>query len=251
VILSGQAVSVSYDGVAEFAESFLDAAQAAVPGGVAAAALVALNANTQVRSGGTFPNVNLQVDPAALTGACDLESDGDPFFSLSAPGTVLCNTANNAANGSNPACVPTGAFNQCRPRVAVPISSDCAAGGQCDTLGKSAQCTLNGFCVTGGLPLPLSAQASSGTAAASGQILFGWYDSPTVCPPNFPNQGTTTCTIPAAVFTNPAGPLGLRVNASGLSVALECNQAADAGTTTEVPVSQPNSALIPFPIQIP
>jgi hypothetical protein len=112
-------------------------------------------------------------------------------------------------------------------------------------LGKAAQWDLNGFCVTGGLPLPLLAQASSGTAGASGQILFGWYDSPTVCNPN----GTTTCTLPNAVFTSPTGPLGLRVNASGLSVALECNQAADADPSdAEDPVSQPDSALIAFDI---
>jgi hypothetical protein len=246
-IAGGQSVSVIYDGVANFAEAFLDAAQAAVPGGVRVAALVDLVATTQVRSGGTFPNVPLTADPSTLTGSCDLMSDGSAIDSLSNPLVVLCNPANNNANGSNAACIPTGAFNQCRYRTEVPTTTNQTT---CTNLGKASQWNLNGFCVTGDLALPLSAQASSGTAGASGQILFGWYDSATVCPPNFPNQGTTTCTLPAAVFSSPAAPLGIRVNASGLSVALQCNQAVDATPTgTETPVSQPDSALIPFPIQ--
>jgi hypothetical protein len=48
------------------------------------------------------------------------------------------------------------------------------------------------------------------------------------------------------VFTQPTGPIGLRVNASGLSVALECNQAADADPNA---AKQPDSALISFTIQ--
>jgi hypothetical protein len=251
VILASSAVSVSYDGIAEFAEAFLDAAQGAVPGGVTKANLVNILATTQVRSGGTFPNVGLVNEPVPYE--CLLADTG--------PGAqVPCNPANDAASvpGSryNTDCgAPAIPQNGCGRIVYVPVSSDCSVGGVCDGLGKgpgTSQCDTNGFCVTGGLPLPLQAQASNGTAGASGQILFGWFDSPTVCPPNFPNQGTTTCSLPAAVFTNPIGPIGLKVNASGLSVALECNQAADGDPTdAEVPVSQPNSALIPFNIQIP
>jgi hypothetical protein len=232
-IAAGQSVDVLYGGIAEFAEAFLDAAQGAVPGGVTKAALVALNATTQVRSGGTFPNVVLGPD-AALPYVCRY-------------GANTCDPANDLASvpGSraNSDCVPTGNFNPCERVVSVPISTDCAAGGLCDTLGKlDTQCALNGFCVTGGLPLDLEPQSSTGTAGASGDILFGWYDSPTVCPPT----PGSLCSLPAAVFTQPAGPLGLRVNASGLSVALECNQAADDGA--DGAATQPDSALIPFAI---
>jgi hypothetical protein len=243
-IAGGQSVSVSYDGVAQFAESFLDAAQGAVPGGVTKANLVDISATTQVRSGGTFPNVELVNEPIPYE--CVLFDTG--------PGAQTpCSPANDVAvvpgSRGNTGCQPQGSFNACGRIVYVPISN---VEATCDGLGtaKAAQFDTNGFCVTGGLPLALEAQASTGTAAVSGQILFGWYDSATVCPPNIPNQGTTTCTLPAAVFTAATGPLGLRVNASGLSVALECNQAADGDPSdAENPVSQPNSALIPFDIQ--
>jgi hypothetical protein len=190
-----------------------------------------------VRSGGTFPNVGLVNEPIPYE--CVLFDTG--------PGAQTpCNPANDLASvpGSrgNTDCVPTGSFNACGRIVYVPTSNDCAAGGTCDNLGKASQCTTNGFCVTGGLPLPLQAQLSNGTASASDDdILFGWYDNPAVCP----SPAGTVCTLPAAVFTAPIGPIGLRVNASGLSVALECNQAADADPNA---VTQPDSALISFPI---
>jgi hypothetical protein len=44
-------------------------------------------------------------------------------------------------------------------------------------------------------------------------------------------------------------PIGIRVNAAGLAVALDCNQAADDGA--DGAEKQPDSALIPFNIQIP
>ncbi len=247
-IVSGQAVNVSYTGVAEFSETFLDAAQGAVPGGVTQANLVDLQVPVQVRSGGTFPNVTLLPDPAlAYTciysgGTCDPAND-----LASVPGS----------RGNND-CIPKGAFNPCGRLVTVPTSTDCSVGGVCDLKGKNAtQCLLNGFCVTGGLPLQLSSASSSGTADASGNILFGWYDDAAICP--FP--AGSLCTLPAAVFASglcAAGgdlsclhtaPMGLRVNASGLSVALQCNQAVDGGTATTTAVTAADSDLISFPIQ--
>jgi hypothetical protein len=249
-ILSNAAVNLTYDGVAEFAETFLDAAQGAVPGGVTKANLVNILATTQVRSGGTFPNVGLVNEPIPY----------ECLFSDTGPGVqVACNPANDLASvpGSrgNTDCVPTGSFNPCGRVVYVPISTDCTVGGVCDGLGKGSdadgpggvdgtgQC-LNGFCVTAGLPLPLAAQASSGTAGASGQILFGWSDNPSICP--FP--AGSLCTLPPAVFTAAIGPIGLKVNASGLSVALECNQASDQDPNA---IKSADSALLPFNIQIP
>jgi hypothetical protein len=235
VIVSSAAVSVTYDGVAEFAEAFLDAAQGAVPGGVTKANLVNILATTQVRSGGTFPNVGLVNEPIPYE--CALSDTG--------PGAqVACNPANDLASvpGSrgNTGCTPTGTFNPCGRFVYVPTSN---VEATCDALGaaKAAQFDTNGFCVTGGLPLPLQAQASAGTAGASGPILFGWFDNPSVCP--FP--AGSLCTLPAAVFTAAIGPIGLKVNASGLSVALECNQASDQDPNA---IKSPDSDLIPFPI---
>ncbi len=249
-IIGSSAVTGTTTGIVEFSETFLDAAQGAVPGGVTAANLVDLQVPVQVRSGGTFPNVVLGPDPALV------------YTCLYSGGT--CDPANDLSSipGSrgNSGCIPTGAFNPCGRIVNVPISSDCSSGGVCDTLGKNAsQCLLNGFCVTGGLPLQLSSGAISGTAAASGNILFGWYDDAAVCP--FP--AGSLCTLPAAVFvsgTCAAGgdlsclntaPMGFRVNVSGLSVALQCNQAVDGGTATTSAVTSADSDLISFSIQVP
>jgi hypothetical protein len=237
--LSGQTVNVTYDGLAEFPEVFLDGAQPAVPGGATKVNLVEIKATTQVRSGGTFPNVTLINHPIPYE--CELADTGSGVQQACDPVNDLASVPGSRGNSD---CVPTGSFNPCARIVYVPISNDCAAGGVCDSLGKSSQCTLNGFCVTGGLALPLQAQASSGTAGASGQILFGWYDDPAVCPP----PAGSLCTLPPAVFTNPTGPLGVRVNAGGLSLALECNQASDADPNA---AKSPDSALIPFNIQVP
>jgi hypothetical protein len=82
---------------------------------------------------------------------------------------------------------------------------------------------------------------------------FGWDDAST---------GATldvdgTWALPAAVFSAPTGPNGLRVNADGLSVALECTM----GVSSSDPVygvgvagkssPTPDTLLVSFPIQVP
>jgi hypothetical protein len=224
-------------GIAEFSEVFLDAAQGAVPGGVTQANLVDLNATVHVRSGAVGGDVTLNAD-AALPYTCAL----DPLTS--------CDPANDAAsvpgNRGNTDCVPTGFFNACGRFVTVPTTTDQAT---CTSLGKSAQWDTNGFCVTGGLPLNLEPDTGSYTADASGTVLFGWDDEST----GATIAGNGTWTLPAAVFTNPTGPNGIRVNASGLSVALECTMGVDSGGPNGVSVPDgasptPDSLLIPFDI---
>ena len=152
-IISGAGpVPTVFGGIAEFSEVFLDAAQGAVPGGVTQADLVNLAATVQIRTGGTLAStVTLTNGPLPTT--CLI-------------GGASCNPANDGASvpGSQPNtdCVPVGTFNPCQALVRLPTSSDCTVGGVCDTLGKNAsQCLLNGFCVTGGLPLPLADQAGT------------------------------------------------------------------------------------------
>jgi hypothetical protein len=139
--------------------------------------------------------------------------------------------------------------------VDVPLSTDCAAGGVCAGLGKLAsQCAANGFCVTGGVPLPLAAATGTYSVDASGQMLFGWDDASTGATVN----GDGTWALPAAVFANPAGPNGMRLNAGGLSIAMECTMGVDAGGP-DGPVPPvageasptPDANLIPFDIQVP
>jgi hypothetical protein len=204
--------------------------------------LVNLAATVQIRTGGTLPTVTLTNAPLPTT--CLI-------------GGTACNPANDGASvpGSQPNtdCVPTGTFNPCQALVALPVSSDCAVSGVCDNLGKKAsQCDLNGFCVTGGLPLDLQSQNSSFTAAASGIVNFGFADQGT----GATVQGNGTYALPAAVFTAPATLNEIKVNASGLSVALRCTMAVDAGgpdgPTPPVPDQAsptPDDLLIEFAIE--
>ena len=213
-VVSGQALTADLDGVAEFSESFLDAAQAAIPGGVTKAAIIDLQATVIARSGGTGADVALTTEAIAYTCAAD---------------AAACDPLNDAASipgaRENSDCLPLGSFNPCARHVPVPTSSDCAPGGVCDGLGKlAAQCDTNGFCVTGGIPLPLEAAVGSYTANASGTLRFGWDDASTGA--TVDTDGTWL--LPPVLFADPLGPNGLRVNASGLAVGLECTMGVDS-----------------------
>jgi hypothetical protein len=242
-VIGDAIVPVVFDGIAEFSEVFLDAAQGAVPGGVTAADLVNLAATTLIRTGGTGGSVVLTNAPIPAT--CLI-------------GVTACNPANDGASvpGQQPNtdCVPTGTFNPCQQIVTLPTSSDCSSGGTCDLVGKgpgTSQCDVNGFCVTGGLPLPLDAQSSNFMADASGVVTFGWDDQNTGATP-LNMDGTYA--LPGAVFTQPATPNEIKVNAGGLSVALRCTMAVDSGGPDGVGVPDqasptPSDLLVTFDIQ--
>jgi hypothetical protein len=242
-IVSSLGTSAALDGVAQFSQAFLDAAQAALPGGVTRVNLVDLKATVHLRAGGAGSDVTLSSE--AIAYEC-------------AQGGAPCNPANDLASvpGSrgNTDCVPTGTFNACGRFIDVPISTDCAPTGVCAGLGKlSSQCALNGFCVAGSLPLPLQGASGTYSVAASGQMRFGWDDASTGATVG----GDGTWTLPAAVFGAPTGPNGLRVNAGGLSVALQCTM----GVASDDPAygvgvagkssPTPDSLLVTFPIQVP
>ena len=243
-IAGGASVPAEFGGTAVFSEVFLDAAQGAVPGGVTAAALINLAATVQIRTGGSLNNeVVLTNGPIPATCLIFPDQSCDPANDLaSVPGSR-----------GNTDCVPTGAFNPCQALVTIPTSTDCAPGGVCDGLGKTgagSQCETNGFCVTGGLPLPLADQNASFTAAASGIVNFGFADQGTGATIN----GDGTYALPSAVFTAPPTPNEIKVNASGLSVALRCTMAVDAGGPDGVGVPDaasptPTDLLITFDIQ--
>ena len=248
LISAGSGFNADLSGVAEFSEAFLDAAQGAVPGGVRSAALVDLKATVQVRGDGATG------DNVVMTAGANI-----PFTCGLAP--TPCDPANNTASVPgqipNTDCVPTGFFNPCNQVVDVPISEDCAAGGICDSLGKAAQCTSNNFCVTGGLPIDLDATSGMYIAGASGSTaLFGWYDDPAAASPGVGTpaiEGDGTWNMLQPQFTGTAGPIGLAVNAGGLSVQLECVMGVDSGGPGGVGVSDdgsptPDDALISFDI---
>jgi hypothetical protein len=244
-VIAGSSIPTVFGGIAVFGEPFLDAAQGAVPGGVTQADLVNLAATVQIRTGGTMDA------PITLT--------NPPLPATCLIGGTACNPANDGPSipGTQPNtdCVPTGTFNPCQALVTIPTSTDCAPGGVCDILGKlGSQCLVNGFCTTGPLPLPLASQAGSFTPAASGIVNFGFADQGTGATV-LPNG---TYSLPASVFTGPPQLNEIKVNASGLSVALVCTMAVDAGgpdgPTPPVPDQAsptPSSLLITFNIHVP
>ena len=241
-VVADSAFDAELTGVAFFDEAFLDAAQAAIPGGITEAALVSIAATVHVRSGATGDDV-LLVDGLDVPYTCAI------------PPNPECDPANDTASvpgaRGNTDCVPTGLFNPCNRLVSIPTSDDCAVGGVCDGLGKTgegSQCETNGFCVTGPLPLPMNTASGSYTADATGPVLFGWDDENTGATLN----GDGTYALPAAVFGNSPEPNGLRVSA-GLGIALQCTMAVDSGGPDGVDVPDqasptPDSALLEIPI---
>jgi hypothetical protein len=259
----GLPFSAPLDGVGAFTESFLDAAQAVVPGGVRSAQVIGADgvaATVAVRSGATGADVVLGPDFTTLDNRCDLTGSA-------------CDPVNDVPGNGNTDCIPQGTFNNCltgfadvpvqngtpnsaggctQPAPSVPVPDcNCTACDALDATGcrpgdpdvpcvKGDQCTANGFCVTGDLPLALTSGVGNYTAGSSGStMLFGWFDglAPPVAPALLP--------LPAAVFSNPAAPMGIRVSAGGLFVALQCLQAVDSGGVNGVATCQggPNAGL--------
>ncbi len=267
-IVGGESVTVEFDGVAFFSESFLDVALGAIPG-LKAAELSELAATILPRAGLTGNGVVLSEESIPTT----------------------CNGGMNAGNAcsTDDECPPLGYF-QCVQFVEFPISEDCADGGECDTLGKLGQCTAgtpaNGFCITGPLPIPLEAKSGTFTADASGgTVLLGWDDQntgattttafgcamggddgqPACDPANDQLDGSNTdcepvgvdntCdgvevyVLPAANPLDPVEPNGLKVKVGNLEVALNCTMAVDSGLDPTKVSPTPDADLISFDIE--
>ena len=258
-IIANQPFDVFLSGVATFDQSFLDAAQGAIPGGVTNALVVDARATVQTRGdGATGPNVTLEADLPSYE--CRLDDTG--------PGAQqVCNPNNDLASipglRGNTNCVPTGSFNPCGRIVELPISYDCVPGGECDALGKSSQCAANGFCVNDDLFLQLNyttATYTAGDGVSPGQTtaLFGWYDNPAdatqfIGTPAIDPDGTFNVQQP--VYTGVSGPIGFAVNAGGLAIQLDCVQGVfegDLGAGFPQDASPtPDSLLRAFPVQVP
>jgi hypothetical protein len=247
---AGGAFTADISAAGEFSEAFLDIAQIVIPCGVDTGQVLGIAATVALRtSGATGADVQLGADLNALDDRCQLTGD-------------LCDSSTNNADGSNAGCIPVGTFNQCfrgfadvptlngspntaggcdpgtppvcvSPPDTVP-DCDCSACETLDTPGcipgntnvpctKGDQCRKNGFCVTGGLPIPLTSDVGNYTAGTSGQdILWGWYDGNPVAT----NANGSSVIPPAASSID---PLGMNVSAGGLVVNLRCVMSVDSG----------------------
>lgn len=258
-IVANQPFDVFLSGFSVFDESFLDAAQGAIAGGVTKATVVDVLATVQTRGGGaTGPTVPL---PAILPSPeCALDDTG--------PGAQQsCNPANDLASvpglRGNTDCIPTGSFNPCGPIVELPISYDCAPAGLCDSIGKSTQCAANGFCVSSALFLDLQPTvetftAGDGVTPGQTEALFGWYDNPADATQFIgtpPLDGDGTYNVQQPVYTGVSGPIGFAVNAGGLAIQLDCVQGfVDENPVPPLPQDaspSPDAFLHSFPVQVP
>ena len=281
-ITGGGSFTADFDGIGIFPEFFLDAAQGVVPGGVAVAELVDIVSTVQVRSGATGADVPLGPDTASLNPGAVRFCGYPPSQACTCP----AGTAPDATCAGGPSGCLSPICGVEKILADLPNSTDCAPGGACDMIGKTgagSQCALNGFCITGDLIIEFEEASGTFTADASGEVLFGWADGVgpgttpvpdlVLCPAAAPS-----CTaafmpdgcydLPAAVFSNPTAPIGIRVNASGLFVPIQCAQAEAGGIcasgegclvdgdcatgpctgTTDVVCPTPDASLISCPI---
>jgi len=247
-IESGQPFTATLGGTALFTESFLDAGNDAVPGGVKEIDLVELKATVRVRSGATGEDVVLRPEPIPST--CFVR--GDP-----------CDPDNNDLPSvpglrGNTDCEPVSDANPCGRYVLLPTSTDCEPGGVCaarNKTGPNSQCEKNSFCITGDLQFRLQEDRGQYTADAEGHVLFGWDDQSTDATLREGGPDDGTWILPPAVYDQPTGPNGFRVTVRGLPVAFECTMGVDSqgplGVDSLAPLSSrtPDSELISFPIQ--
>jgi hypothetical protein len=275
-IMSGEEFTAKLSGAAQFDETFLDAAQNVVMGGVRKAELVALAATVLVRSGATGPAVTLGISPPYVCNQfteCDLEAFPECTDCLATPEQCVpaaCDPANDVPEGQPGAGGNTDClFNfgnpsigdNCGQFVELPVSEDCEEGGLCESLEdnfvegnkRETQCP-NGFCVTGSLPFPLDEEVGTYTADSSAEVLFGWVDentgaeicTDTTAPDGFPDNacdgGAGTYALLKPAFADPAEPNGLRVIAA-LNVGVQCTMAVEAGVdTSEPPDGEPDQS---------
>ena len=245
-ITGGGAFSASLDGVGFFPEFFLDAAQGVVCGGLRVAELVDFVSTVQVRSGATGADVPLGIDLSSL--------DPGPTRFCNFPSDQVCTAGTECIGGvcEPPVTLQTlpvlegtpnspggcDADTSACPTPGPPTDCDCSA---CDALGgaKIAQCADNGFCQNGSLVIQMQEQVGNYTAAASGTVLFGWSDQGVpdlfICPAgsdcgSLEGRVDDCYQLPPASFSNDTAPIGIRVNAGGLAVPIQCAMAEDGGT---------------------
>jgi hypothetical protein len=218
LIEGGMPFAANLDGVARFDEAFLDLGQTVIEGGVKEVNAVTVNATVQVRSGATGADVILGLDPTLYPYRCDVgRTECDPNKDLPGVPGVRPNTD----------CQPEENLNPCGRFIGLPISDDCDPGGICAERGKQKQCSLNRFCITGDLRVPLDGGLGEYTAASEGVVLFGWSEDGNI--------------EAKPMYTDPVGPISLRLTFGPIRWAQECVMRA----------TTPDEDLISFTIETP
>jgi hypothetical protein len=261
-IKSGEPFTATLEGVAVFPEDYLDLGHETLPQGVQRGNLVELNATVQVRSGATGQDVTLIPDPEVYPYRCEgSETVCDPANDIEGdPPRVPGLRGNTDCEGEN----------RCIRFFALPTSTDCEPGGECDRLGKrDDQCTdVRHSCIIGDFRIYLKQELPPAQYTADAQaekVLFGWADEGTdaiyVDDPTDPNYGTYILPtlyngetfLNEEAYLEPTGLIGIRATFEGVPVAFECVM----GVACEIGVEctegrakrTPDSELIAFPIE--
>jgi hypothetical protein len=243
--------------VAVFPEDFLDVGHEnpVLERGIQKGDLVELNATVQVRSGATGGDMVTLIPDPEYEYTCFI--DGSP-----------CDPANDLPSvpglRGNTDCEGESRLNPCGRFMFVPSSTDCAPEGDCDRLGKMHQCDLHGSCITGDLEIRLRQESAQYTAAAEGDVLFGWAEEGTgaeLDQTGGRNDGTWILPtlydeddpLGGEAYEKPAGPIGIRATFAGFPVALECTMGVSCVIGVEctqgLAKPTPDSELISFPIE--
>lgn len=267
-IASNETFAAELTAVGSLAEYLFDAGQLLIEGGFKTIQVVELQATVHIRRGATDfdggpPDVILGIDidqePTCTYDATGKTGGAGPF--------PQCSKENdNPEDGSNDDCTGFGGMgmpdpaNRCGWLVDIPTSSDCAF---CDSLEKptsTAQCELNGFCVSGPATVPLKGTLDGFRADDQGHVFFGWDDRPertgaTIREDGGCNDGTWI--LPSVAFDDPLGPTAIRLIAGGIPIAFECTMGVpsrfeDGVMSCDALASPtPDHRLIAFPIQQP
>ncbi|MEM7437457.1 MAG: hypothetical protein AAF436_20055 [Myxococcota bacterium] len=216
------------EGLTTFDESFLDLAQAVVPGGVREVNILEFSARVIASSGADGPDVPLTHAPSPLCAIPNESGTREP-----------CNPENDLEGEpglrGNTDCSPQGQDNPCSRFVVLPISDDCSPGGECWNVGRnetatcspndfcrpeaSMQCAGNGFCNTDTLEVPLAPQEAEFQAESGGEITFGWY----------PADDAGEWEFPFSTFEDPPSPISLRFFVGSIPISLDCVASTEAG----------------------
>jgi len=250
-IVAGEPFGVEFTGRAFYDAAFLNDGQRYL-GGYKRIAVLDLMGTVRVRKGATGDDVELRAAPIDRT--CTYDEDGNAGPDAG-PEFPSCSTENDNEDGSNDDCTGLGGSphpdNLCLAFIPVETSDDCEPDGVCDQLGATgpnSACEVAGFCTTEPAAVPFGLETGAYTAAAEGNVLFGWDDE---------NTGAIlledgTYELPPANPDEPVGPNGVRAFVGGIQVVFQCTMAESVQADTEVVAGRtPDPLLISCPIEQP
>ena len=243
-IQAGKMFTVTLGGAIVVPAINIDAGQTLIAGGFHEVNVVDGKATVHVRSGAVGADQVLRIAPIPYVCAIG-ETECDPDHDLEGtPGLR-----------GNSDCQPESDFNPCARMLPIPTSSDCDPGGLCDSLGKSGQCMVNTFCVTGGVRVPLEEITAQYVAEADAtEVLFGWDEGTWDLDEDRCWSTPELHHAPFEAYEEPMGPNAFRITAPVFPVAMECtmgiaSERCITGESDEGARWAPDSRLVALPIE--